>query len=35
MWMIEIPPFVPFFIGALIAAFTRGTLRGALMVAVP
>lgn len=35
MWMIEIPPFIPFFIGALIAAFTRGTLRGALMVAVP
>lgn len=35
MWMIEIPPFVPFFIGALIAAFTRGTLRGALMLAVP
>lgn len=33
--MIEIPAFVPFFIGALIAAFTRGTLRGALMVAVP
>jgi len=33
--MIEIPPFIPFFIGALIAAFTRGTLRGALMVAVP
>ena len=35
MWMIEIPPFIPFFIGALIAAFTHGTLRGALMVAVP
>ena len=35
MWMIEIPPFVPFFIGALIAAFTRGTLSGALMEAVP
>lgn len=35
MWMIEIPPFVPFFIGALIIAFTRGSLRGALMVAVP
>ncbi|GAA6172908.1 Na(+)/H(+) antiporter subunit D [Colwellia sp. KU-HH00111] len=35
MWMIEIPPFVPFFIGALIIAFTRGSLRGVLMVAVP
>jgi multicomponent Na+:H+ antiporter subunit D len=35
MWMIEIPIFVPFFIGALIAAFTRGTLRSVLMVAVP
>jgi multicomponent Na+:H+ antiporter subunit D len=35
MWMLEIPPFVPFFIGALIAAFTRGTLRGAIMVAIP
>ena len=35
MWMLEIPPFVPFFIGALIALFTRGTLRGAIMVCVP
>lgn len=35
MWMIEIPAFVPFFIGALIAACTRGTLRSAIMVAVP
>ncbi len=35
MWMIEIPPFVPFFIGALIAGFTRGTLRNAIMVAIP
>jgi len=35
MWMTEIPIFVPFFIGALIAAFTRGTLRSVLMVAVP
>ncbi|TWX73445.1 Na(+)/H(+) antiporter subunit D [Colwellia sp. C1TZA3] len=35
MWMIEIPAFVPFFIGALIAAFTRGVLRNALMIAVP
>ena len=35
MWMIEIPPFLPFFIGALIAAFTRGHLRSAIMIAVP
>lgn len=35
MWMIELPVFVPFFIGALIAAFTRGTLRNVTMVAVP
>jgi multicomponent Na+:H+ antiporter subunit D len=35
MWIIEIPPFLPFFIGALIAAVTRGTLRGAIMVAIP
>jgi len=35
MWMIEIPPFVPFFIGGLIALVTRGTLRGAIMVCIP
>jgi multicomponent Na+:H+ antiporter subunit D len=35
MWMIELPAFVPFFIGALFAAFTRGALRNALMLAVP
>ncbi|PKG81659.1 Na(+)/H(+) antiporter subunit D [Colwellia sp. 75C3] len=35
MWMIEIPPFIPFFIGALIAAFTRGVLRNTLMIIVP
>jgi len=35
MWMLEIPPFLPFFIGALIAAFTRGTLRNVIMIAVP
>jgi multicomponent Na+:H+ antiporter subunit D len=33
--MIELPAFVPFFIGALFAAFTRGALRNALMLAVP
>jgi len=35
MWMIEIPPFVPFFIGALILLFTRGMLRSVIMIAIP
>ena len=35
MWMIEIPPFVPFFIGALIAAVSRGVLRNVIMVIIP
>lgn len=35
MWMHEVPPFAPFFIGALIALFTRGTLRGVIMVCIP
>ncbi|QLE86628.1 Na(+)/H(+) antiporter subunit D [Shewanella sp. Scap07] len=35
MWMLELPPFVLFLIGGLIAATTRGKLRGALMVAIP
>ena len=35
MWMLEIPPFLPFFIGALIAAVTRGILRNVIMVAIP
>ena len=29
------PPFLPFFIGALIAAFTRGHLRSAILLAIP
>jgi len=33
--MVEIPPFVPFFICALIAAVTRGVWRSATMVAIP
>jgi len=33
--MLEIPPFLPFFIGALIAAVTRGTLRNVIMLATP
>jgi multicomponent Na+:H+ antiporter subunit D len=35
MWMIELPPFVPFFIAALLALVTRGTLRAVLMLAAP
>ena len=33
--MLEMPPFLPFFIGALIAAATRGVLRNAIMLATP
>ena len=35
MWMFELPPFIPFFIGAMMAALTRGFLRAAIMLAVP
>ena len=35
MWMLEIPPFLPFFIGALIILLTRGVLRSAVMLAIP
>jgi len=35
MWMLEIPPFLPFFIGALIAAATRGNLRNVIMLLTP
>ena len=35
MWMLELPPFVPFYIGALIALVSRGTLRAAIMLAIP
>ena len=35
MWMLEIPPFLPFFIAALIAFVTRGTLRNVIMLATP
>ncbi len=35
MWMLEIPPFVPFFIGALIILVTRGVLRSVIMLAIP
>ncbi|MCF6216329.1 MAG: Na(+)/H(+) antiporter subunit D [Emcibacter sp.] len=33
--MFEIPPFVPFFIGAVVILFTRGILRSAIMIAIP
>lgn len=35
MWMLEIPPFVPFYVGALLVLITRGPLRSLLMLAVP
>lgn len=35
MWMIDLPPFVPFFIGALMLLFTRGMLCSAIMLAIP
>ena len=35
MWMSELPPFVPFFIAALLALAARGWLRAALMLATP
>jgi len=35
MWMNEIPPFVPFFIAALFALFTRGYIRSLCMLAAP
>jgi multicomponent Na+:H+ antiporter subunit D len=33
--MSSLPPFVPFFVGALLVAFTRGPVRKALLLAVP
>ena len=35
MWMSELPPFVPFFLAALLALVTRGSLRTAMMLAAP
>ena len=35
MWMSELPPFVPFFLAALLALLTRGPLRAVLMLAAP
>ena len=35
MWMSELPPFVTFFLAALLPLVTRGTLRAVLMLAAP
>ena len=35
MWMTDLPPFVPFFIAALLALITRGWLRSLIMLATP
>ena len=35
MWMSELPPFVPFFLAALLALVTRGSVRAVLILAAP
>ena len=35
MWMIDLPPFIPFFIAALLALITRGWTRNLVMLAAP
>ncbi|KPJ90076.1 MAG: cation:proton antiporter, partial [Gammaproteobacteria bacterium SG8_11] len=35
MWMSDLPPFIPFFIAALLALVTRGWVRGAVIVVTP
>ncbi|MDX1570647.1 MAG: Na(+)/H(+) antiporter subunit D [Xanthomonadales bacterium] len=35
IWTAELPPFVPFYIAAILVAVTRGWLRGAICLAVP
>ncbi len=35
IWTAELPPFVPFFVGALLAVLTRGCLRSVIMLLVP
>ena len=35
MWMSDLPPFIPFFIAALLVLFTRGWLRGLIVLATP
>ncbi len=35
MWITELPPFAPFFIAALLALVTRGSLRASILLATP
>jgi multicomponent Na+:H+ antiporter subunit D len=35
MWTSNLPPFIPFFVAALLVLATRGWLRGAILVATP
>lgn len=35
MWISELPPFVPFFLAALLALVTRGSLQAIIMLAAP
>ena len=35
LWMTELPPFVPFFVGALLVAVSRGRLQQLLLLAIP
>lgn len=35
MWMTELPPFIPFYIGALLALLTRGRIRALLLLTIP
>ena len=35
MWMNNLPPFIPFFIAALLVLVTRGHLRNAILIATP
>ena len=35
MWISELPPFVPFFLAALLALVTRGSLQAVIMLAAP
>lgn len=35
MWMTDLPPFMPFFLAALLALVTSGHVRSALMIATP
>ena len=35
MWMSNLPPFIPFFIAALLVLMTRGHVRNAILLATP